>query len=159
VSIRVATPDDADAIANLVNPVIRDTAITFTTALKTPEHLAAAMTNAPATFFVAERQGRIVGYATYFQFRNGPGYAHTMEHSIVFAPDARGQGLGRSLMAALEAAARRDGAHSLFAGVSAENPAGVAFHRAIGFRQVAVLPEVGFKFGRWIDLVLLQKFL
>lgn len=159
VTIRAAQSEDAGAIADLVNPVIRDTAITFTTAEKDPADLAAAIARAPGTFQVAEVDGAVVGYATYFQFRGGPGYAHTMEHSITLAPAARGRGIGRPLMAALEGHARAAGAHSLFAGVSAENPAGVAFHTAIGFRQVAVLPQVGFKFGRWMDLVLLQKFL
>jgi phosphinothricin acetyltransferase len=157
--VRAAAPQDAQAIADLVNPVIRDTAITFTTEEKTPADLAAAIADAPGTYQVAEAAGRIVGYAGYTQFRRGPGYARTMEHSITIAPEARGQGVGRGLMAALEAQARAAGVHALWAGVSAENPPGVAFHRAIGFRQVAVLEQVGFKFGRWMDLVLLQKFL
>ena len=157
--IRAAVRADAAAIADLVNPVIRETAITFTTAEKTPEDLAEAIAEVPGRYQVAEVDGRVLGYACYFQFRGGPGYARTMEHSIAIAPEARGQGLGRPLMAALEGHAREVGVHSLFAGVSAENPAGVAFHAAIGFRQIAVLPEVGFKFGRWMDLVLMQKFL
>ena len=157
--IRPATPDDAQAIADLVNPVIRDTSITFTIVEKSAADLAAAIKGAPGSFLVAEVAEQVVGYASFAQFRSGPGYAHTMEHSITIAPHARGQGIGRPLMAALEAQARTAGVHSLVAGVSAENPMGVAFHRALGFQQVAVLPEVGFKFGRWMDLVLLQKFL
>lgn len=157
--LRAAAPEDAQAIADLVNPVICETAITFTTEEKNPADLAAAISSAPGTFQIAEVAGRIAGYASYTQFRRGPGYARTMEHSITIAADARGQGVGRGLMAALEAQARGAGVHALWAGVSAENPAGVAFHRAIGFRQVAVLEQVGFKFGRWMDLVLLQKFL
>ena len=156
--VRRATPEDAVAIAALVNPVIRDTAITFTTAEKDPEELSHTIAAANGAFHVAEDRGQIVGYATYFQFRGGPGYAHTMEHSIALAPEARGKGAGRSLMTAIERHAKAAGAHSLIAGVSAENPAGIAFHAALGFDEVARLPEVGRKFGRWMDLVLLQKF-
>jgi len=157
--IRAAIPSDAPAIAELVNPMIRETAITFTSLEKDPSDLASAIAAAPGTYQVAEVAGGVVGYATYFQFRRGPGYAHTMEHSILLAPQVRGQGVGRPLMGAIEAHARSVGAHSMIAVVSAENPAGVAFHSAIGFQQVAVLPQVGFKFGRWMDAVLLQKFL
>ena len=102
---------------------------------------------------------RIIGYACYFPFRSGPGYRHTKEHSIALLPEARGTGVGRRLMALLEDHARAREVHSLFAGVSGENPDGVAFHKAIGFAEVARLPEVGHKFGRWMDLVLLQKML
>jgi phosphinothricin acetyltransferase len=82
-----------------------------------------------------------------------------MEHSVVLAPEARGAGLGRALMHALEEHARAAGVHCLIAGVSAENPSGLRFHGAIGFEEVARLPEVGFKNGRFLDLVLMQKML
>jgi phosphinothricin acetyltransferase len=82
-----------------------------------------------------------------------------MEHTIILAPAAIGRGLGRSLMAAIEAHARGQGVHSMFAGVSGENAAGIAFHAAIGYVPVAVLHQVGFKFGRWMDLHLMQKLL
>ena len=160
--IRQAEAGDAGAVAAIWNPVIRDTAATFTTLEKTRQGLAADFAARPAggeAFLLAEEGGALLGFATYSRFRAGPGYARTMEHSIILAPQARGRGMGRGLMAALEDHACRAGVHSLMAGVSAENPDGVAFHRAIGFAEVARLPEVGYKFGRWMDLVLMQKFL
>jgi len=160
--IRPATAADCAAIAAIWNPVIRDTLVTFTTAEKTAEGLAATLAEKTAAghgFLVAEGADGLAGFATYGQFRAGPGYARTMEHSVILAPGARGRGIGRALMAAVEAHAAAAGAHSIFAGVSGANPEGRAFHAAMGYREVAVLPEVGFKFGRWIDLVLMQKFL
>ena len=160
--LRPAVSDDAAAVAAIWNPVIRDTAATFTTQEKTVEGLAADFATRAAEgklFLLAEEAGTVLGFATYFQFRNGPGYARTMEHSIILSPAARGRGVGRALMAGLEDHARAAGVHSLWAGVSAENPSGVAFHAAIGFSEIARLPEVGYKFGRWMDLVLMQKIL
>lgn len=162
VRIRPAEARDAAAVAAIWNPVIRDTAITFTTLEKTPEGLAAAFAASAAedrAFLLAEEGGAVLGFATYGPFRGGPGYARTMEHTVILGPQARGRGVGRALMAAVEAHARARSIHSLWGGVSAENPDAVAFHRAIGFAEVARLPEVGFKFGRWMDLVLVQKIL
>ena len=82
-----------------------------------------------------------------------------MEHSILLAPDAAGQGLGRALLTAVEDHARGAGAHTLIGGVSAENAAGRAFHARMGYAEAAILRDVGWKFGRYIDLVLMQKFL
>lgn len=160
--IRAATQTDARAIAAFWNPVIRDTAATFNPVEKTPDDIAAMIRDRQAAghgFLVAERQGQVVGFASYAQFRGGVGYARTMEHTIILSPAAQGAGLGRALMAALEDHARTAGVHSLIAGVSAENPAGRAFHAAIGFAEIAILPQVGHKFGRYMDLVLMQKFL
>jgi phosphinothricin acetyltransferase len=157
--IRAATPADCPAIADIWNPVIRDTLRTFTTTLKTPEALVHSLAEKSALnhpFLVAD-QGGVLGFATYGQFRNGPGYAHTMEHTIILAPEAQGRGAARALMRALEDHGRVHGVHSLWAGVSAANPEGLGFHRASGFVDVARLPEVGYKFGQWIDLILLQK--
>ena len=105
----------------------------------------------------AETAGTVVGVGHYGQFRSDPGYARTMEHTVMLARDARGRGLGRDLMAAIESHARHGGARQMFAGVSGENPAGREFHLALGYRLVATLPEVGWKFGRWMDLWLLAK--
>lgn len=156
--LRPAQVGDAPGIAAVVNPVIRDTTISFRSDEKPVQEYAEGIRDS-GRYFVAERDGQIIGYACYFQFRGGDGYRHTCEHSIALLPEARGLGAGRGLMAMLENHARAAGVHTLFAGVSGENPDGIAFHAAIGFRQVSVLPEVGYKFGRWIDLVLMQKFL
>lgn len=160
--IRPAERGDCAAIAAIWNANIRHTATTFTTEEKTPEGLMrdiAARAAEGRAFLVVEQDGRVRGFATCFQFRGGPGYARTAEHTVMLDSAAQGQGWGRALMAALEDHARSTGIHSLIAGVSGENPAGAAFHEALGYRRVAVLPEVGFKFGRWMDLILLQKLL
>lgn len=154
--IRPATPSDAEAIVAIQNPIIRDTAITFNSEVKTPQMVVASMQELPC-FLVAEDGGRLLGFASYTQFRRGVGYARAMEHTIVLHTEARGQGTGRALMQAVEDHARARDVGSLWAGVSGENPDGVAFHAQVGFQTVATLPKVGFKFGRWMDLVLMHK--
>lgn len=154
--IRRATASDAAPIAEIWTPQILETAVTFNSVPYTASQVA-AMIAERLCFMVAEIEGEIVGFATYFQFRGGIGYRHTMEHTIILAPAAWGQGAGRALMRALMDHARAADVHSIMAGVSGENAAGVAFHLALGFQQVAVLPQVGRKFDRWMDLVLLQK--
>lgn len=160
--IRAALPTDAAAIAAFWNPFIRDTAVTFNPVEKSPAEISAMIKDRQAAghgFLVAEQDGTVLGFASYAQFRGGAGYACTMEHTIILSPAAQGTGLGRALMTALEDHARAAGIHSLIAGVSAENPAGRAFHAALGYTEVATLPQVGHKFGRWMDLVLMQKIL
>lgn len=158
-TLRPAAERDAPAICAIWNEVIETSAATFTTELKTEAGICADIASRGAAFQVAEIDGAVVGFATFFQFRGGPGYRHTMEHSIQLAPGARGRGAGRALMAVLEEVARARRVHSLWAGVSGENPDGVAFHARLGYVQIARLPEVGHKFGRWMDLVLMQKIL
>ena len=155
--IRPAERRDAFHIAELVNVIVDETTVTFTTVRKSEDSIVQDIAVRGAAFQVAELDGSIVGFATYFPFRNGPGYAATQEHSIVIAPSAKGRGVGRKLMTALEDVARDNGVHALIAGVSGENADGIAFHAALGFKEVGRLPEVGRKFDRWLDLVLMQK--
>lgn len=158
--IRVATADDADAIIAIWNPVIRDSLATFNAIEKTPQDIHDMLTakvEAGHAFVVAETNQGVVGFAHYGQFRGGIGYAHTAEHTIVLGDNARGQGIGAKLMRAIEDHARASGIHSLWAGVSSGNPAGVRFHERMGFIAIATLPEVGRKFDKWLDLVLMQK--
>ena len=158
--IRPATGADIPALLAIWNPVIRETLVTFASAQKTPATLAEMIhgrSAAGVAVLVAEQADQIAGFATYAQFRGGDGYARTMEHTVILSPAARGIGIGRTLMAAVETHAAAGGAHTIHAGVSAANPEGRAFHAALGYMELAVLPEAGWKFGRWIDLVLMQK--
>ncbi|SEL77644.1 phosphinothricin acetyltransferase [Roseovarius azorensis] len=155
--IRPATPGDIPAILAIWNPLVRETSVTFTTLEKTPDGLAADIAARGPAFLVAETEDVVLGFASYGAFRSGPGYARTAEHTVILDAAARGRGVGRALMARLEDIARDAGLHVLVAGVSGENPGAIAFHKAIGFQEVARMPEVGRKFGRWMDLVLLQK--
>ncbi len=161
--IRPAIVLDAQAIADVWNPWIRDTGITFNAVDKHAEDVAEMIVNrtkAGHGFLVAcDDDGAILGFATYAQFRGGIGYARTMEHSIILAPEARGKGLGRALLTAIEQHAREEGAHQILAGVSSENADGIKFHLAMGYDEAARIRDAGFKFNRYMDLVLMQKFL
>lgn len=160
--IRPATAQDIPALLAIWNPIIRDTMVTFASIPKTAQDLFSMMKDKERdgqAFLVAEHQGQVVGFACYGQFRAGNGYRHAMEHTIILGPAARGAGLGRALMARLEDHARKAGVHCMMAGVSGGNPEGAAFHAAIGFTQIARIPQVGRKFDQWWDLILMQKIL
>jgi L-amino acid N-acyltransferase len=159
--IRPASEADAPALAALWNPWIINTAITFNPVAKTAADIAAMIRERQAAghgFWVAEA-ATLLGFVTYAQFRGGLGYATCMEHTVILSPEARGRGVGRALMQAMEAHAVQAGAHQMIAGVSGENLEGRAFHTRMGYREVAVITEAGYKFGRFMDLVLMQKFL
>jgi len=108
---------------------------------------------------VAEESGEVLGYAAYGPFRAKAGYAATMEHSVYVRASGQGRGIGRSLLVAIIEAARANGVHTLVGGLSADNDISMALHRSLGFVEVGRLPEVGRKFDRWLDLVLVQLIL
>jgi len=160
-TVRPATPIDAQQIADIWNHYIRDTIATFNPVEKSRGEIVQILADKALEGqpFVVFDQATIQGFATYGAFRGGKGYAKTQEHTILLHPDAIGKGIGRDLLRALERHAKNSDIHSLIAGVSGENAGGIAFHLACGFKQVARLPQVGFKFERWHDLVILQKVL
>lgn len=156
-TIRLARTSDAADIAAIWNPIIRDTLITFTTKEKTVPLLSAHISERQGAFWVAEEAGKVLGFVTYGPFRTGPGYAATVEHTVILSPQARGRGLGRSLMEKAMKQAASQGLHVMVGGVSAANPEGLAFHEALGFAQTGRLPQVGRKNGQWLDLIFVQK--
>lgn len=160
--IRAATVQDAKAIAQIWNPWIRDSIVTFNPVEKSTqdiEHMIETRQASGHAVLLSCDNQALQGFVTYSQFRAGSGYSSCMEHTIILARASHGKGIGRALMTAIEAHAKAAGAHQMIGGISAENTIARAFHAEIGYREIATIPEAGRKFGRFIDLVLMQKFL
>jgi len=156
-TIRPATSNDIPQITKIWNHYICNTTITFNATPKTDDDVAATLTQkaqANEPFFVTDT---VSGFATYGPFRNGIGYAKVKEHTILIAPNARQNGLGRSLMAALLDHGKQHNIQSLFAGINASNAPAIAFHQAQGFENITTIAEIGWKFDQWHDLVLMRK--
>ncbi|WP_326535200.1 GNAT family N-acetyltransferase [Pseudorhodoferax sp.] len=103
--------------------------------------------------------GQLLGFASFGSFRAWPAYKYTVEHSVYLHRDHRGRGLGRILMQQLIAAARERGVHAMVGGIDAANAGSIALHERLGFTHRGTLPQVGFKFGRWLDLAFYQLLL
>ena len=109
-------------------------------------------------WLVAERAGRVLGYAYASQFRPRPAYRYCLEDSVYLAGDAVGRGMGRVLLAELLARCEAAGARQMLAVIGdSTNAASVGVHRALGFEPAGMLRAAGWKFGRWLDVVLMQK--
>jgi L-amino acid N-acyltransferase YncA len=107
---------------------------------------------------VAARGGEVLGFASYGPWRGAfPGYRHTVEHSVHVGEAARGLGIGAALMGHLLDLAREGNVHVMVGAVDADNAASLRFHAKLGFAEAAHFHEVGFKFGRWLDLVFVEK--
>ena len=156
--IRPAVDDDAAAIASILSALVATTTIEWTDTPQTPDSVV-AWRGEHECVLVAEDQGEVVGVAAFGWFRDvvqRPGYRFTVENTVHVRQDRWRSGLGRALMGALIDAARATGKHTMVAAVDATNEASIRFHEGLGFVAVARMPEVGAKFGRWQDLVLLQ---
>lgn len=103
--------------------------------------------------------GEVLGYASYGPFRAFDGYRLTVEQSVYVAERARRRGVAKALLKALEERARASGMHVMLGGIAAENEASIRLHEGLGFAETARMPEVGQKFGRYLDLVFMQKVL
>jgi phosphinothricin acetyltransferase len=108
-------------------------------------------------YVVAETDGRVGGYAYAGPYRTRPAYRYTVEDSVYVAPDAAGRGLGRAALAEVIQRATERGCRQMIAiiGDSGNHPS-LRLHEKLGFRHAAILQAVGFKFGRWVDTVLMQ---
>ena len=157
--IRDASPADAGAIAAIYNDAVRHT----TAILMEGEVDAAnraqwmeARQSLGYPVLVAEAEGAVIGYAAFGDWRPFDGFRGTVENSVYVAPEARGQGVAQALLAALIPRARACGKHVIVAAITSENAASLRLQEKLGFVETARMPEVGQKFGRWLELVFLQ---
>ena len=114
-------------------------------------------TSAGYPVLVALDDEGVAGFASFGDFRAWPGYRFTVEHTVHVRADRRGQGVGTALMRPLIDRAVELGKHVMVAGVDADNAGSIRFHERLGFVAAGHFHEVGFKFGRWLDLVFMEK--
>ncbi|HEV7730810.1 MAG TPA: GNAT family N-acetyltransferase [Candidatus Binatia bacterium] len=162
-TIRDATAADLPAILAILNDVLVSSAAIWRDDPETPAERATWFAERtrrgfPVLVAVDDDDG-VLGFASYGDFRALSGYRTTVEHSIHIRSDRRGGGLGTVLLDALVERARAAGIHVMVAGVDGGNAGSLRFHVARGFQEVARMPQVGRKYGRWVDLVLLQRLL
>ena len=167
VTIRPATVADLPGIVDIYNVSVTTTATWSEEPQTVAEREAwfSARTGAGDGVFVAvaddEPNGTVVGFAAYGEFRNPhwTGYRYTVENTVHVRDGWGGSGVGRRLMESLIDHAAANGKHVMVAAVDGENEGSVTFHERLGFAVVGRMPEVGRKFDRWLDLVLLQRIL
>jgi len=161
VRLRPAEAGDLAAIAAIYTPEVLEGTATFELEPPDAAELGVRLAKVRALglpWLVAEAGGRIAGYAYAAMHRDRPAYRFTVEDSVYLAPWARGRGIGLPLLEAVVAASRGAGMRQMVAVIGdSANLGSIGLHRACGFLDVGTLRDVGFKFGRWLDTVLMQR--
>lgn len=159
--VRAATLDDAAACAAIYAPQVLHGTASFETEPPDAGEMARRMDRILSPgwpWLVAEADGRVAGYAYASQFRDRAAYVHSCESSVYVASAAQRSGAGRTLMLALFDAARAAGFGEMIAVIGdSGNSASIGLHASLGFRHAGTLERVGRKFGRWLDVVYMQK--
>ena len=157
--IRDAADADLPAILAIYNRAIETTTAVFSYVPHTMEMRQEWFADKQARGYpvlVAEIDDVVAGFATYGPFRAWPAYRYSVEHSVYVAESARRRGIARRLMDVLLERARAQDFHVVIGGVVSENAPSLALHDALGFEKVAHFKQVGYKFGRWLDLTFVQ---
>ncbi|WP_156009336.1 GNAT family N-acetyltransferase [Streptococcus ruminantium] len=159
IEIRSVRPSDVEELVAIYAPYVEETVITFETQVPTATEFADRIEKILEKFpyLVAEEEGRILGYAYASTYYPRAAYDWTVELSIYISQKARGQGIGNLLYSHLEKELIARGFKNFLACISIPNPASLALHEKMGYKQVAHLKKVGYKFGNWHDIVWLQK--
>jgi phosphinothricin acetyltransferase len=161
VVVRSGRAADVTAVTDIYNHYVSHTMITFDTVPVTvaarAEWLAHYADSGPHRLLVALLDGAVVGYATSSRFGDRPGYATSIQTSAYCAANFTGRGIGTRLYTALFDAVRDEDLHRAYAGIALPNAASEAFHRRFGFRDIGIYHEVGRKFGRFWDVLWLEK--
>jgi L-amino acid N-acyltransferase len=108
---------------------------------------------------VAEEEGAVVGFSSIGPFRNWAAYKYSVENSVYVKSDMRGKGVGKLLIPPVIEAARQLQMHTVIAGIDATNQSSIRLHKSFGFEETAHFRQVGYKFGRWLDLKFFQLIL
>jgi L-amino acid N-acyltransferase YncA len=158
-NIRQATEEDLPAILDIYNDAILNTTSVYnyeahTLAMRQDWFTHKQEHNLPV--LVAEKDGEVIGFSTYGPFRVWAAYKYTVEVSVYIHPEHRGKGIAKLLYPPLFAIAKEQELHALVAGIDASNAASIRLHEHFGFTEVGHFKEVGYKFGRWLDLVFMQ---
>jgi phosphinothricin acetyltransferase len=160
-TIRPATPGDFDTITAIYAEAVRHGTATFE--LEPPDRAEmlrrfTALRDAGFPYLVAEAEGRLAGYAYAGPYRARPAYRFTVEDSVYLAPPAQGRGLGTALLMRLIETATQLGCRQMIAVIGdSANAASIRAHARAGFALIGTHPNVGLKFGRWLDTVMMQR--
>jgi L-amino acid N-acyltransferase YncA len=158
-TIRPATERDLQEILRIYNHAVEHTTAVFEYRPHTIEmrrEWFRAKQAASLPVLVAGEADVVSGFATYGPFRAWPAYKYSVEHSVYVDPAVHRQGIGSALVRAVLDEARARDVHVVMAGITSDNGVSLRLHERLGFKEVAHIPEVGFKFGRWLDLKFLQ---
>jgi L-amino acid N-acyltransferase YncA len=152
--LRNVDVSDAPMICEIYNHYVSNTVITFEESLLLPDEMRQRILNVTASFpwLVYEEQGKVLGYAYATKWKERSAYRHSAESTVYLHPSSTGKGTGSALLEQLLAQLRARQIHSVLGGVALPNPASVALLEKFGFQKVGHLKEVGFKFGKWIDV-------
>ncbi len=160
-TIRPARASDATRLAEIYNPYVLETAITFEVEPVDEANRRAWIAEHADTgrwrLLVAEQAGRVVGWANSRRFHERKAYEPTIETGIYLESSAQGRGIGTTLYGALFDALAAEDVHRVIAGIALPNAASVALHRRFGFREVGILSQVGRKFDRWWDVLWMER--
>lgn len=162
VTIRHAEASDLDGILAIVNHAILHTTAIYDYEPRSIEAQKLWFDDKKSNAFpiiVAESGGTIVGFGTYGTFRIKIGYKYTVEHSVYVSDGFSGNGIGKLLLTELIRLAKAQGLHVMIGCIDASNTGSIAFHKKFGFTENGICREVGFKFGKWLDLLFMQLIL
>jgi L-amino acid N-acyltransferase YncA len=159
---RLATVDDAEATRAIYNAEVVGSTVTFDMVPRSPEDQLAWLAThrgAHPAIVAVDDTGEVLGFASVSPYRSRPAYSTTVEDSVYVRSDRRGEGIGRLLLADLMTVAGAHGFHAVMARIVGGHAASIAIHESCGFELVGVEREVGRKFGKWLDVALMQRLL